>query len=105
MGATVIQLGESLYLERCAVGWRLLDQHPVFGARMLAAFVTRPAGRAGRETGVGQARAGTVSPGVTPRSSLSAHVDHGVGRQERVSPGVTPRSSLSDAVDAACHRL
>ena len=44
MGATVLELGERLYLERCALGWRLLDQHPVFGARMLAAFVTRPAG-------------------------------------------------------------
>ena len=44
MGATVLELGERLYLERCAVGWRLLDQHPVFGVRMLAAFVTRSAG-------------------------------------------------------------
>ena len=43
MGATVLELGERLYLERCAVGWRLLDQHPIFSARMLSAFVTRPA--------------------------------------------------------------
>ena len=43
MGVTVLELGERLYLERCDVGWRLLDQHPVFGARMISAFVTRPA--------------------------------------------------------------
>ena len=43
MGATVLVLDDRLYLERCKVGWRLLDQHPLFGSRMLAAFVSRPA--------------------------------------------------------------
>ena len=44
MAVTVLVLGETLYLERCDVGWRLLDQHPIFGSRMLAAFVSRSAG-------------------------------------------------------------
>ena len=55
MGATVLELGERLYLERCAR--RVEAARPAPGVRRADARGVRDpvGGRAGRETGVGQA--------------------------------------------------